>query len=225
MAAVLSDVAAGLTAQGFPKPSALFLSSLTTNQRVLPPVVTLIETAKIRLLSADFTQPSVLEAGTLSFPSDITNPATKELKLASPIPVQVMGVEDIGASRWSQIEAIEAHERGETTKGREIIRVMPAEEGENGLPPLIRGGGPHRLVLQDIKGQRVYGFELRPVPKVGLGMNIGVKMVLNGCVVARGIVLLEPRTAVILGGKIEAAHKAWVENRKAELKDVIGAAR
>jgi RecQ-mediated genome instability protein 1 len=225
MAGAPSEVAAGLVSQGVPRPSTEFLNTLMTGQRALPPLPALIATAKVRLLSSDFTQPHVLDSRTLTFPPNITNPAIKELKLAGPIPVQILGVEDISKSRWEQIEAIEAHERGETTKGREVIRVAVAEEGDNGapaLPPVARGGGPHKLVLQDVKGQRVYGFELKPVSKVEMGMNIGTKMVLMGCLVARGMILLEPATVVVLGGKMEAAHKAWVENRKKELKDAIG---
>jgi RecQ-mediated genome instability protein 1 len=227
MAAVSSEIVAGLVSQGLPKPSAQFLSSLLASQRVLPPLPALIATAKVRLLSSDFTQPNVLDSSTFAFPPDITNPAIKEFKLTGPIPVQVIGVEDIRRSRWEQIEAIEAHERGETTRGREIIRVVAAEEGEDGMPALpaaVPGSGLHKLVLQDVKGQRIYGFELRPVPKIEMGMSIGTKIVLMGCVVARGMALLEPGTVVILGGKIEEAHKAWVENRKKELKDAIGVA-
>jgi RecQ-mediated genome instability protein 1 len=227
MEAASLEVAAGLVSQGFPKPSAQFLSSLLASQRVLPPAAALIATAKVRLLSSDFTQPNVLDSSIFAFPPDITNPAIKEFKLTGPIPVQVMGVEDISRSRWEQIVAIEAHERGETTKGREIIRVAAAEEGGDGMPALpaaVRGSGPHKIVLQDVKGQRVYGFELRPVPKIEVGMSIGTKLVLMRCVVARGVVLLEPGTIVILGGKVEAAHKAWVENRKKELKEAIGIA-
>lgn len=58
---------------------------------------------------------------------------------------------------------------------------------------------------------------------VGLGMSIGCKIQLRNAIVARGVVLLEPGTTKILGGKIEALHKAWKENRKAELKSAIEA--
>ena len=54
-------------------------------------------------------------------------------------------------------------------------------------------------------------------------MNIGCKVVLNNALVARGVVLLEPATTVVLGGKMEELHKAWKEGRKAELKATIEA--
>jgi len=81
---------------------------------------------------------------------------------------------------------------------------------------LLRLGGK-----QDMKGQRVFAMELKAVQKVGLGMNIGTKLVLKDAIVARGMVLLEPRSATVTGGKIEALHKAWLENRKKDLKEAI----
>jgi RecQ-mediated genome instability protein 1 len=147
----------------------------------------------------------------------------RERKLPAAIPVQVIGVEDLSRSRWEQLEAIEAQERGEMTKGREIIRVVETEEGEDGVGTARapaeagRSEGPHRLVLQDVKGQTVYGLELKTVRGLGVGMSIGTKMVLSGVTVARGVVLLEPETVVVLGGKIDALHKVWVENRKKDL--------
>ena len=59
-------------------------------------------------------------------------------------------------------------------------------------------------MLQDVKGQTVYGLELKAVKGVGVGMSIGTKMVLSGVTVARGVVLLEPETVLVLGGKIDA---------------------
>jgi RecQ-mediated genome instability protein 1 len=147
----------------------------------------------------------------------------RERKLPASIPVQVLGVEDLSRSRWEQLEAMEAQERGEMTKGREIIRVVETEGGEDGggaarvSAGASGSGGPHRLVLQDVTGQTVYGLELKAVKGVGVGMSIGTKMVLSGVMVARGVVLLEPERVVVLGGKIDALHKVWVENRKKDL--------
>lgn len=124
-------------------------------------------------------------------------------------------------SRWEQIEAIEALERGEGTKGREIIRVAAAEEDDSSGGNVPKGGGPHKLLLQDASGRRVYGIELKALEGVGLGMSMGCKMVLRSVIVARGMVLLEPGTATVLEGKIESLHKAWKDGRKAELKKAI----
>ncbi len=130
----------------------------------------------------------------------------------------------MGKSRWEQVEAIEAMERGEGTKGREVIRVVPREDGGS-QEPAVTGGGPHKLLMQDAKGTRVYGIELREVQGVGLGMSIGSKYVLKNAIVARGVVLLESGTASCIGGKIENLHKAWKEGRKEELKAAAGITR
>ena len=40
---------------------------------------------------------------------------------------------------------------------------------------------------------------------------------------ARRVVLMEPTTTTVVGGKIEALHKAWMEGRKTALKAGIDA--
>ena len=205
-------------------PSPTWLTVFLTSQRPSTPLPALTQTALFRLLASDITT-SLLSSPTTCFPPDIHNANIQERKLAGPIAVQVLSVEDMSKSRWEQIEAIEAIERGEGTKGREIIRVAAAAEegGEDNENVKRDGGGTHKLALQDAKGTRVYGIELKGVEGVGLGMSMGCKMVLRNVVVARGVVLLEPGTTTVLGGKIEGLHKAWKEGRKAELKAAIEA--
>lgn len=234
-----ASITTGIASLGLPKPHPNFVTTQVLQKaRGNPPLPALIATTKHRLLAADFTAPFILESVAQSLPSDISNPAVKEARLEGPIFVQVLAVEDLSKSRWEQIEAIEAVERGEATRGREVIRVVP-EEGDDrpgqgqaatpgGGPPAGSAArnakaGPHKLVLQDVKGQRVFGFELKAVDGVGLGMSIGCKMVLRGVVVARGMVMMEPGTAKVLGGKIDELHKAWLENRKTDLKAAIEA--
>lgn len=149
------------------------------------------------------------------------------MRLPGPIPVQVLDIEDIGRSRWSQVEAIEAQERGETTKGREVIRVVP--EDSNGPPGNtqaasndVKSSGPHKLLLQDGKGTKVYGFELTAVNGIVVGMPIGAKLVLRNVAVARGVVMLEPHAVEVLGGKVEAWEKKWRDDRKDKLKEKAG---
>lgn len=134
---------------------------------------------------------------------------------------------------------MEALERGEGTKGREIIRVTTAtatagggggdelmeEEtvaavgGGTGVQRGVGGaGGPHKLLLQDASGRKVWAMELRRVDGVGVGMCIGCKILLKGTRIARGWILLEPETASVVGGKIEDLQRKWREGRKAELK-------
>lgn len=159
--------------------------------------------------------------------------------------VQVLDIQDISTSKWSQVELLESERKGETTKGREVIRVLPpaGEGGENDrgstaatqiqAPPVNNAipkisVGPHKVLLQDVKGMRIWGFEFKKVDKIGIGglggggMSIGCKMWLKrGCRVARGMVLLEPSTCSVLGGKIEGLDKSWREGREQRLREEV----
>lgn len=203
-------------------------------------------TAKTRLLASDLTTPGLLDpaaaASALCLPDATANPQAREARLPRDAYVQVVDIEDLSRSRWDQAEELESVERGERTRGREVIRLLPvggagAEGGEEEVvaTPAARqggdaGGGPsrnatHRLVLQDCKGQKVFALELTRVPRIGVGsLHIGEKILLRkGTVVARGTIMLEPSTCQILGGKVEAWQKAWVEGRLARLKEAVGA--
>ncbi|PVH87859.1 hypothetical protein DL98DRAFT_371321, partial [Cadophora sp. DSE1049] len=124
---------------------------------------------------------------------------------------------------------------GETTKGREVIRVIPAGEGENEPSSAATQAqnptqhqsndkssrGPFKLLLSDFKGTHIWGFELRKVEKIGLPplMGIGCKVLLRrGTRVARGVVLLEPGMVVVFGGKVDAEDKAWRAGREERLR-------
>lgn len=80
--------------------------------------------------------------------------------------------------------------------------------------------GPFKLLLQDARGTRVYAFELGRVEGLA-GLDVGGKLVLRGCEVARGVVLLDSRVCVVLGGKIEALSEAWKKGRKERLKVAV----
>ena len=202
------------------EPTATWLATFLTTQKSSTPLQALTSTALFRLLASDITQ-TLERTANACLPPDVCNVNIKERRLSGPIVVQVLGVDDMSKSRWEQVEAIEALERGEGTKGREIIRLPPTEDEGNASTGVQTGGGPHKLLLQDTQGLRVYGIELKDVEGVALGMNIGCKLVLKGTIVARGVLLLEPRTTSLLGGKIESLHKAWKENRKRDLKAAI----
>ncbi|KAF6241109.1 hypothetical protein HO173_000903 [Letharia columbiana] len=217
-----AQISAQLTATKSLTPNPTWLSAFLTTQRPTTPFPALTQTACFRLLASDITQ-SLTTTPSTCFPQDVHNVNLKERRLGGSIAVQVLAVEDMSKSRWEQIEAIEALERGEGTKGREIIRVAATVEDDSAGATVQKGGGPHKLLLQDAAGRRVYGIELKGLEGVGLGMSIGCKMILKNTLVARGAVLLEPTTVTVLGGKIEELHKAWKEGRKAELKAAIEA--
>ena len=217
-----AQISAQLTATKSLTPNPAWLSSFLTTQRPTTPLPALTQTTCFRLLASDITT-SLTASPSTCFPQAVHDANVKERRLSGSIAVQVLAVEDMSKSRWEQIEAIEALERGEGTRGREIIRVAAAEEDDSAGATVQRGGGPHKLLLQDAAGRRVYGIELKGLEGVGVGMSIGCKAVLKNALVARGVVLLEPATTVVLGGKMEELHKAWKEGRKAELKAAIEA--
>lgn len=224
-------------------------------------------TAKTRLLATDLTTPGLLDPSILTsicLPAGITNQDVKETRLTRDVYVQILDIENLSKSRWEQVEELEAIERGEQTRGREVIR-LPVGGDENNEneheagnePPAAaqplaqrnqgRAGGTasagaptnasaangtsknatHKLVLQDCKGQRAYGLELKRMERIAIGKtNIGEKLLLKrGTVVARGVILLEPTSCEVLGGKVEAWQKSWVEGRLARLRQAVGAGR
>jgi RecQ-mediated genome instability protein 1 len=202
-------------------PTQAWISSFLATQRTSVPLPALKQTALFRLIQTDIT--TTLQRSSLStFPNDIHDASIQERRLAGSIPVQVLDIEDIGRSRWSQVEALEAEERGETTKGREIIRVVPREQDDSSIPTSQNSSGPHKLTVQDAQGAIVYGIELTSVAGVGMNMNIGAKLVLKDVLVARGVLLLEPRSVTVLAGKVDELHKKWKETRKDRLKAAAG---
>lgn len=204
-------------------PTQQWLAAFMSTQKLTTPLPALTQTALFRLLSSDITTSLASDVPNCILPNDIHNVNVKECRLQGPVVVQLLGIEDMSKSRWEQIEAIEALERGEGTKGREIIRVTATEGDDDSGAVVNKGGGPHKLSLQDARGTGIYGIELKDIKGVGLGMSIGCKMVLKNVLVARGVLLMEPANTTVLGGKNEALHRAWKENRKVQLKAAIDA--
>lgn len=207
-------------------------------------------TAKTRILASDLTTSGLLDSTALALPANINAPAVKEFRLTRDVFVQVLDIENLSRSRWDQIEDLEAIERGEQTRGREIVRLPPNNNNSNNnngdgsanpastRPPEATGrpqaeaaaaarNATHRLVLQDCKGQKVFALELVRMPEIAVGsLSIGAKILLKkGTVVARGSVLLEPTRVTLLGGKVEVWQKAWLAGRLASLKEAVATGR
>lgn len=155
-------------------PSQNWVSTFLSTQKPTTSLPSLLATAKVRFLNADITN---AVASSSALPSDIHDATLKERRLQGPIAVQVLDVNDMTQSRWSQIEAIEAAERGEGKKGREVIRVVPGEQqSEDNVATAGGEGGMCKLLLQDSKGVRAFGIELKHVKGLKVGMNIGTKV-------------------------------------------------
>jgi RecQ-mediated genome instability protein 1 len=237
----LAQLTHSLTTQGLPTPHPSFLTPiLTIGVQKKTPLAGVTATAKLRLLCADLSLPGILASTPPPsvLPANITDVQIAARKLDRDVVVQVLDVEDIGKSKWEQIELLESERKGETVKGREIIRVVPSEENQQPSSAATQaigtqtagnagqGGkeGPYKLLMQDCKGNRVYGFELTKVAGIGYppGMRIGCKILLKrGSQVARGMVLLEPERTVVLGGKIEELDKAWREGWEQRLREQV----
>ncbi|KAI8962121.1 hypothetical protein F5Y11DRAFT_323896 [Daldinia sp. FL1419] len=243
-----AQIRSALQNQGLPTPSLTWIQGAMPNRNPLPPLPALVATVKTRLLAADLTSPGLWESPTPAFPSNLGNPEVKEAKLPRDVLVQVLDIDNISKSKWDQVEELEAIARGEQTRGREIIRLptgneedeesgtasqnVPTATGRNAVvnakvanAAAASKNATHKLVLQDCKGQKVHGLELKRIERIGIGsLNIGEKMILKrGATVARGTILLEPTTCAVLGGKVEAWHRAWMDGRLARLKEAVGA--
>ncbi|KAL2838760.1 hypothetical protein BJX68DRAFT_210152 [Aspergillus pseudodeflectus] len=197
-----------------------FLSTISAAQRNTP-IPALTQTALFRLLTSDIRE-SLTSSPSAILPVDISDTNVRERRLTGTIPVQVLDIEDIGTSAWSQVEAIERVERGEAVRGREIVRtVNVGDEDQDELATTANANasnGPHRLILQDAKGTRVMGIEMKKITGLAIGkMAIGAKLLLRGVVVARGMILLTPDSVTLLGGKVEAMDQAWRAGRKERL--------
>ncbi|KAJ5639376.1 uncharacterized protein N7484_007238 [Penicillium longicatenatum] len=206
-----------------------FLASSTAQRNI--PASALTKTALFRVLGSDFRESLARNPSSL-FPIDVSDPKIQERRLPGPIPVQVLDIEDIGTSLWSQVEAIERVERGEAIRGREIVRTVSVGEdaeaaanngsGTNPAASGSSGSGPHRLILQDMAGTKVVAIEMQRIDAVSLEkLAIGAKFMLRGVTVARGMILLDSECATLLGGKIELLDRPWKEGRKSRLLERI----
>ncbi|CAK7568329.1 MAG: hypothetical protein SEPTF4163_006316 [Sporothrix epigloea] len=241
------QIRSALVSEQLPAPAQAWLQTLIAQQppqqRTLP---ALVATAKARLLASDLTTPGLLDA---SLPPPVFSRellsasavSIQEMRLAYDVVAQVVDLENLSQSRWQQVQALEAIERGEQKRGREIIRVPAAGDAENDEGAADetdtgnRNGRPaaqaaststsdanatHRLVLQDAAGQTLFALELTRIYRIGIGrLRMGEKVLLKkGTVVARGTLLLEPVSVKFLGGQVESLHKTWVEGRLTRLR-------
>ncbi|KAF3918966.1 hypothetical protein ABW20_dc0108291 [Dactylellina cionopaga] len=207
-------------------PSQTWLASFLSTQKPNLPFQSLCQTALFRLLASEITT-SVQPTPENAFLSNINDPTASQSYLKGPAVVQIVDVEDIGHGKQSQLEALESAERGEKTKGKEVIRVVPgdAHDADPDNLGLSGVGGPHKLTVEDANGIRAYAFEFKPIDGISIAMNIGTKAVLKNVKVVRGVLMLEPGNTTLVGGKVEEMHKKWREERKGKLQAAIEAVR
>lgn len=193
-----------------------WLQSFLSTQRPNTALAALKQTCLFRLLATDITS-SLDPPAVSTLPADLLRGTVQSRHLAGPIICQVLDIEDIGQSRWSQVEAIEARERGEMTKGREIVRVIEPENDDSGQAAPTQSKGPFKLLLQDAKGSQIFALDLRGIDGLNTNMSMGVKLLLRNVEVRRAVIMLEPGGVQVLGGKLDALDRAWQDERKERL--------
>lgn len=198
-----------------PKPA--WLQSFLSTTRPNTALAALKQTCLFRLLATDITS-SLDQPAASILPADVLRGTVQSRFLSGPIVVQVLDIEDVGQSRWSQVEAIEARERGEMMKGREIVRVIEPEDDDSGQAAApVQSKGPFKILLQDAKGLQIYALDLRGIDGLNTNMSMGVKLMLRNVEVRRAVLMLESGNVQILGGKLEALDEAWKGGRKERL--------
>lgn len=211
----LSQLIPLLASQSLPVLHHDFLTAILASSSRSQPIVALVATVKHRLLSSDI--------------SGHTSPV-----LATTCPGLPSNLGDRHVKTRDQIDLLEAERKGETKKGREIIRIVPDVEQEPATAATQsldrptadqkKEKGPFRLILQDSKGKRALAYEIKMTNNIGYPstMSIGCKLWLRkGCKVARGVLLLEPTTIGIIGGKIETMDREWRIQREDRLRSSL----
>jgi RecQ-mediated genome instability protein 1 len=137
------------------------------------------------------------------------------------------GEHDVSTTGTATATATNGHANG--------VRALPtpaatasSTTAANTAPLAKRSQGPHQLLLADAAGTQILAFEhSHPFPRLFItndpsnnneGISIGAKIVLQpNTLVRRGMVMLDPQTVKILGGKIDSWDRAWRKARKESL--------
>lgn len=108
--------------------------------------------------------------------------------------VQVIHVQDIGTSRLAQLEAVEKALNEAGPQGRRVIDLPVEEEGDDANAQnnpqnevneeISVGKSICKLLLEDGKGERVYGMEVKPIEGIKVGMSLGCKVFTSHLMVA-----------------------------------------
>ncbi|KAL1895812.1 hypothetical protein Cpir12675_003034 [Ceratocystis pirilliformis] len=250
MDAIATQLINALKTSRFPVPTVSWVRSFLSSQQLPATSMTptqlkpLIEATRTRILASDISAAGFLDPAFCNlFPLHTSfSPEVADAKIPKEVFVQLMDIEDLTRSRWDQVEELEAIERGESKKGREIVRIS-TEGGEttsddsgnrDGAPSLggsaaaaaamkSKGNATHRVVLQDMKGFRVFAVELSRIEALGVGITtIGAKLLISaGASISRGMILLEPSNCAVLGGGIASWQKKWLNEKKTRLKVAV----
>lgn len=90
-------------------------------------------------------------------------------------------MQDIGTSRLAQLDALEKAITEAGPQGRRVVDLPVEEEGEepatqNGVEGLSVGKSMCKVLLEDGRGERVYGMEVKSIEGIRVGMSLGCKV-------------------------------------------------
>ncbi|OLL21879.1 RecQ-mediated genome instability protein 1 [Neolecta irregularis DAH-3] len=136
--------------------------NISTHQHILPHF--LVSDLKQSADPQTFLPPDILEKHNVT--------------ISGPFVLQIYRVEDIGLSALSQIYKIE-----DSKHGQQIREAINEEEQQDlGFEEQIDNnelvGKKHtcKLILEDGAGRRCFGFELKPIDGICVGMRLGQKV-------------------------------------------------
>ena len=149
----------------------------------LNPVPTGLNQGILERFQASFLNSTLQQsAGPQSFLSpDLPN--QHNVSIPGPALVQIVHVQDIGISRLAQLEALEKALNEQGPQGRRVIDLPPEDEAEDNPTQngslsegLSVGKGICKILLEDGRGERVYGMEVKPLEGIKVGMQLGCKV-------------------------------------------------
>ena len=175
-------------------------------------VATNAQAVKESLLLADLRL--ALSASSQSLPSNIHD--IEDGVLSHAVMVQVVEATEIGRSTLSIINGIET----ENTRPARQVEAAAVEPENIATARADAGTRMCKLVLEDCKGTRAFGLEIKPIPGVSPIMPLGAKFLLHqGTQITLGVLLLRTAQITTLG---PATGKRDQRQYLAQLKAKLG---
>lgn len=153
---------------------------LTTLLNCLDPAPTALAPAILSTLHTAFLNSTLQQSSSpqACLPAALSN--QHNVSIPGPTLVQVIHVQDIGTSRLAQLEALEKAVLEAGPQGRRVVD-LPADDNEEDTPTqndtgLSVGKSICKVLLEDGRGQRVYGMEIKSIEGIKVGMPLGCKV-------------------------------------------------
>lgn len=152
---------------------------------------------------------------------------TTEKTVVSRVLVQIVDCQEVGSSLSQQLDKLEAYEERQKPISRRLIR-LPDTDDHNELDDAdqsnhqqtqagreqgaassddqrgLVGKKMVKVVLEDAKGNRLFGIDQKPIDHLYFGMPLGAKLFLIDVTVVYGVLILRPTKIEWLGGTVNA---------------------